>query len=211
MMQGDQHPQISQTPSPRIEPAALLPPMRLQSTSGNVIRAPRPLVKSDGVGAQSSKPFPLTPSPDAVIHAPKAFSDANAPRRFSSGQVPGEAVGVQRPEPVVTPATAIDIDLPTQKTAQRDPQPIEQRLVEPVSRRSGERFETPQIPVSNAAFDLPTSGAAARREPKITIGQIDVQVINTPAPIQAPAVAASAAESRGFVSAELDRFRWRLR
>ena len=163
MMQGDQDPQISQTPSPRIEPATLPPPVRLQSMSGNVIRAPRPLVKSDGVGAQSSKPFPLTPSPDAVIHAPKAFSDANAPRRFSSGQVPGEAVGVQRPEPVVTPATAIDIDLATQKTARRDPQPIEQRLVEPVLRRSGERFETPQIPVSNAAFDLPSSRHCSTR------------------------------------------------
>jgi len=212
---GKLDPQTSQIASPVIDPTAPSPPQRPatpgpQTPNANVIRAPRPPGKSVGAGAQPPQPFELTPSPDAVIHAPKSFSMTQLPRLFDSVQAIEGGVGAQRPGPIVTPASEIGVQVLSQKRAQRELEPSAQHLVEPAAKRVSEQLEVPQVPVSNAVFELPTSGATARREPKITIGQIDVQVINTPAPVQAPATSANAADSKGFMSAELDRFRWRL-
>jgi hypothetical protein len=117
----------------------------------------------------------------------------------------------QRQESDFAPASSADIDVPVQTSAQRALEPTQQQIAQPAAKSTGIRQDPPQVPASNAIVDLPPNGAMARREPKITIGQIDVQVINTPPPAQAPAAPANAADSTGYMSAELDRFRWRLR
>ena len=202
----------SSTPEPVIpsspHPSAL---PGIQTSNPNFIRAPRPLVKSDSLSEQSPTSFLLTPSPDAVIHAPKSFSTAQMPRLFDSTRSIGKEEAPQHPGPIVTPASDPGVQMPSRQDSQRVLQPLAHRLVEPAPRPLGDRMETPQVPVSHAVFDLPTTGVTARREPKVTIGQIEVQVINTPAPVQVSAAPTGAADSKGFMSAELDRFRWRLR
>jgi hypothetical protein len=133
------------------------------------------------------------------------------PRLFDANQAPGDDVEPRRQEPVFAPAAVVDNDRPAQKGPQREFEPSDQRVVEPAVKQKGFRGDAPQVPVSNTILDLPMNGATARREPKITIGQIDVQVINTPAPAPVASSPSSAADSKGFMSAELDRFRWRLR
>jgi hypothetical protein len=133
------------------------------------------------------------------------------PRLFDANQAPGDDVEPRRQEPVFAPAAVVDIDLPARKSPQREFEPSDQRVVEPAVKQKGFRGDAPQVPVSNTILDLPMNGATARREPKITIGQIDVQVINTPAPAPVASSPSSAADSKGYMSAELDRFRWRLR
>jgi len=122
---------------------------------------------------------------------------------FTSAQASGDGIESRLLAPEIAPASSVDIDMPLQASAQR--------ALEPAATPMGMRPDAPQVSAANAIVDLPPNGGLARREPKITIGQIDVQVINTPAPVQVPAVPANAGESKGFMSAELDRFRWRLR
>jgi len=134
-----------------------------------------------------------------------------APRFFDSAPASGKENEPRRQEPDFAPASSADIDVPVQKSAQRALEPSRQQIAQPAANSTGIRQDPPQVPASNAIIDLPPNGAMARREPKITIGQIDVQVINTPPPAQVPAAPTNAADSKGFMSAELDRFRWRLR
>ena len=67
-----------------------------QSTNANLIRAPRPLEKSDGAAAKPPQVFPLTPSSEGVIRAPKSFSMTQMPRFFDSAQAPGADIEPQR-------------------------------------------------------------------------------------------------------------------
>jgi hypothetical protein len=182
-----------------------------QTKNANLIRAPRPLEKLGGAGATPPQPFPLTPSSEGVIHAPKSFSMTQMPRFFDSAQSPGKDREPQRQEPVFAPASSVDIELPVQTSPRQGFEPAWQQIVDPATESMGARPDAPQVPAASAMVDLPINGATARREPKITIGQIDVQVINTPAPAQVPAAPSAVADSKGFMSAELDRFRWRLR
>lgn len=216
MMKGDPHPPTSETPSPAVNPAVTPQPQRapapgLQSTNANLIRAPRPLEKSDGATAQPPQVVPFTPSSEGVIRAPKSFSMTQMPRFFDSAQASGKEADPQSQEPVFAPGSTVDINVPVQKRAQRALEPTQQQIAQPAAKSTGIRQDPPQVPASNAIVDLPPNGAVVRRDPKITIGQIDVQVINTPAPVEVPAASTNAADSSGYMSAELDRFRWRLR
>ena len=214
--EGPHRPAESESPSPAVIPAVSPQPQRppppgLQSTNPNLIRAPRPLEKTDGAAAKPPQVFAFTPSSEGVIHAPKSLSMTQIPRFFDSAQMSGSENDPQRQESVFAPASSADIDVPVQKSAQRALEPTQQQIVQPAAKSTGIRQDPPQVPASNAIVDLPPNGAVVRRDPKITIGQIDVQVINTPAPVEVPAASTNSADSTGYMSAELDRFRWRLR
>lgn len=191
----------SATRAPQPSPLPLSRPI-----DANVVRAPRIRPPAQEAEAAPPRHFEFRPQPAVIVQLPRALGRAQpaasgkSVTNVSSAGLPSSIAAAAQPaqsaEPVM-PAQAAATARPIERSAPQAARdmPAERRIV-----------AVPQIGSGTTVVEMPVAGSA-RREPKITIGQIDVQVINTPA--AAPPQAAPAPAISSVPSVELERVRWR--
>ena len=176
-------------------------PNPARSADPNVVRAPR--LRPAAAQEEAPRHFDFRPEPDAVVQLPRSLGRARAAASVEATARATPTIEPARAQAIVTPAATPEPVMPVQATAAtRQPAP-DRGQVSPVERRI---ISMPQVRTGNVIVEMPNAGPA-RREPKITIGQIDVQVINTPA--AAPQQPVSSPSTSNVTNVELERVRWR--
>ena len=180
-----------------------------ETRNPNIVRAPRRIETNRIDDTAPSPPFALTPEPNAVIRAPKSS--------FRPARIEGLDFALPRLEYSVPsqedqrPPEPSRADPPPLPRAPKQPAPANSRDVMPSTSRSqnAQGEVRPSVPL--APLQLPVSGNQLHREPRVTIGQVDVQVINQPPPVPTtPAASIAPTESTSFFNNEIERFRYRL-
>ena len=172
----------------------------------NVVHAPR--VRSAGQESVAMPPrhFGFRPEPVTIVQLPRALGRAES---VASGETVANTLPTADASPVAavaTPAQGAEPVTPPKvaATARQIEHDALQHLGDlPIERRI---ISAPQVGAGNNVVELPAAGGP-RREPKITIGQIDVQVINTPT--VTPQQPAASPSTSNVTNVELERVRWR--
>jgi hypothetical protein len=187
------------TPSPQPRP----------ERNPDVVRVPRRIEASQAGDAGQLLQIASTPEPDAVIRAPKSSLRPASVEGFSTAFPRLEHSGaLQKDHRTSEPP---EIRPPSPSPAPEQPLPAIARASIPSMNQFRITHEEarPSVPLSPP--QMPVGGNQSRREPRVSIGQVDVQVINQPPSIpSAPRVAVAPAESISFFNGEIERFRCRL-
>lgn len=183
-----------ESPTTRRAPAGTRPPGVAPTFETTVVRAPR---MRDG----SSSPDPppagaAAASPvETVVRAPRALTLDRA------SQAPAEPSAAPV-EPSVSPPAG------SARAGINDPARPHEPAIPPTRANPG----GPRPPLDAGSLAGFAARPPAQREPRISIGQIDVQVINQPPPVAArpSAPAAQSGTLRAPATGEFEQFRCRL-
>jgi hypothetical protein len=184
-------------------------PQPSASPGPDIVRAPR-IMKTEGSERGTPPPsFAIHPEPDAVVRAPRSTL---RPPKVEGLDIPLPRLEFSVPAQPDPPMPGLaQPGSPAGQMVQPPTPPAQVAIPAPARTRTAEDEVRPTAPIS--AFQMPPPAGQPKREPepKVSIGQIDVQVINQPpAPASAPAVAQSSGDSSSFASSDIERFRYRL-